>query len=992
MRCLWVVAFLGSVACGAVRPQFDLDTQAALARDPMRKLTTQHLEIYYPKTRKAEALRVANHLEICTQKLKRHVQIRNAYADQKMVVVMPEAPFNNAYVQGPLGRAPVSVVPTYNTADFSSQVGTPPSPQYIGCHEIVHYVHLLQVDGLWRWVNGVFGDILSPQYALEPWFAEGLATYYESALQPGVGRLSWPAWRGWFHAGIAGKSLRGGDLSFANRDFGGMHYLIGSFFVDYLVRTYGEMRLWQLIREQGNALAFFFAPSYRFDQVYGKSLATLLGDFSRELAVTHPVKKRPRDQTTIRRIGRSARYARAPNGVEAMIQADNDSPTRLVIYRKDGSRWRSVSLTEIVPPRKLMVSHPSIVSGLSFTGDGKQLYFTTIDRSITWSTVRLIRYRLDRDVVEVVRSGLGGSGGGVSPSGGHYYFSLADGDRHHLAELDLNTNRMRVVRRATPGMYFSVPNVSPDGQHLVTSVFVPNKGYQLWVLRIDTGKQVQVIAQPGTMYYDPKYVDSRHIVFVAGRDGPFQVSLYKLDRGIEKKVSDAPYLAMYPSIVGTSLRFLNRDRWHYTLDEVQLAPFQAQAVLRDGAELVEKPVEAVVTKPLGAPLSVSPDPNAATKDPRGAVVVSDRDYSQWDHLLIPQVRAFSSIAVTGGDSIVGLALLGSDRLSFHNWFLAGWIQPETRLLSGQVGYVNTQLAPLVIGASASVLRWEQSFETAPDRFRRESSARLSLSRLFRQSLFSQISALVVEDHRHDDPVVERQERRLAGASISLGYTGSEATAYAGVRRGLGVEIEATYYPRFTSTFEESFADLQGQLNLVMPLPFSKRHTLNIGLRGRGFVGLASGSALLQVGGTSRFATLYDHSDKPEVDDFDALALPTQLEFVEFLRGFEEFPLALDRVAILNLVYRYPLILDEGFASTFWLLPSLFFRQLDFELFANVATDTFKNIADDAHAAVGGSLTLKVIFGVAPLELRYQLARRLSDDEALVHMIAIGAGF
>ena len=49
------------------------------------------------------------------------------------------------------------------------------------------------------------------------------------------------------------------------------------------------------------------------------------------------------------------------------------------------------------------------------------------------------------DALTVVHT-LGGPGGSVSPDGRRYWFALADGDRHHLAELDLASGQVRIVK------------------------------------------------------------------------------------------------------------------------------------------------------------------------------------------------------------------------------------------------------------------------------------------------------------------------------------------------------------------------------------------------------------------------------------------------------------------------------------------------------------------------------------------------------------------
>jgi hypothetical protein len=130
---------------------------------------------------------VAERLEGCVAGLRMRTGLKSSFATQKMVVILPEVPFNNAFVAPTAaGYSPVEVLPTVNTWDFQTELGIPPDPAFIGCHEITHYVHGLQVGGFWLAVDAIFGDVLTPQIGLDAWFFEGLA--------PTTSRTSSPAW------------------------------------------------------------------------------------------------------------------------------------------------------------------------------------------------------------------------------------------------------------------------------------------------------------------------------------------------------------------------------------------------------------------------------------------------------------------------------------------------------------------------------------------------------------------------------------------------------------------------------------------------------------------------------------------------------------------------------------------------------------------------------------------------------------------------------
>ena len=226
----------------------------------------------------------------------RAAHVHNSVADQKIVAILPELAFNNAFVTPRIaGYETLAVVPTYDTLDmFSLEMGLPPDPAVIGCHEITHYVQFQQIAGF-AWFWNLFGQVYTPQIGLDPWFDEGLAVYYETKLQPGTGRLAWPFWRGSFAAGFAGRRFNGGDLSVVQRDFhAGSYYLIGSQFVRFLAERYGEDKLWKLIDVQARSIFFPLWVNLRFWQAYDKTLSTLIDEFADEVAANLPARDAPR--------------------------------------------------------------------------------------------------------------------------------------------------------------------------------------------------------------------------------------------------------------------------------------------------------------------------------------------------------------------------------------------------------------------------------------------------------------------------------------------------------------------------------------------------------------------------------------------------------------------------------------------------------------------------------------------------------------------------
>ncbi len=940
-----------------VETRFPDDVAAALREHPMRRMETRSLYLYYPAGRRDEARRVAERLEGCVTGLHVQARIRNGYSQQKIPVILPETPLNNAFVLPPLlGYEEAAVIPTTNTLDLALELGMPPDPSFVGCHEMVHAVQMHQVSGIWASFNWIFGDLLTPQIGLDPWFSEGLATYYESQMQPGSGRMAWPAWRGMFAAAFAGRAIGGGDFSAYKRPFHwGNHYLVGSFFVEFVADRYGSDDLWRLVQSQGDSFLFPLFVAMRFRAIGGKSLPALIDEFSDWARARFPVRPRPAEQRRVRGAGESARYAVAADGSEALVTASGDQPARLRVYGPDGRPRQERNLTDILPPRDLAVAAPILVSGLSFTADGRTLWLTAIDLGATEQEARLLRYDVAADRMTVILPRLGGIGGGISPDGGTYYYSYADGDRHVPAALDVRTGKARLLRDVPPRTHVSGPRPSPDGSRVVASVWDGTR-YAIWVIDVATGRLVATI-DPGRAVTDASFADDGHVLFVAEHDGRFQVQLHDLATGKSARVTDAPYLAMAPRARSGAVRFLDREGWRWEVDEAPMAALPDAAAPPPDAPLPELPYAG----PGGATAPADPDRITADAAP---AVVSDDPYSQLDHLFYPSARGLVALAPEGEASLLGLVLGGGDRLGYHRWSIYGAFQRDADALSGGVDYATTLLAPLVARASLSQTEWVWH-ESLPKRdyYRRQRQASLSLERRIRTATVA-LSAQAVEDIRHPEDVVapnepagERMSRRLGGPRLELGWSGVESTPYAGARRGLAVSASAAWFDQALSTLPDSFADVRGTLAVVTPLPLSPRHTLTLSLRGRALAGLTAGTGLLQVGGVGPLATLWQGTTGADNPEFDAPTLPPQVSFVEPLRGFEDLAIEADRIAIGEVTYRYPIIIDHGFASTLYLLPSWFFRELDLELFAAGATDTRSQLADNGHLAAGASLSL-----------------------------------
>jgi Tol biopolymer transport system component len=1017
-----LVAALSLGGCiASVDPILPQDVAAALAREPMRRLDTTNLSVYYPAARHDEAVRFAGHVEGCARQLEARQLIHNGIGTRRMTLILPELTFNNAFTSPIfLGHEPFAVVPTYQTVDqFMLEMGLPPDAGTIACHELTHYVHFQQVAGLAFVVDLLFGEQYTPQIGFDSWFDEGLAVYYETTLQPGVGRLAWPFWHGAFAAGVAGRRLQGGDLSEFNRDaFAlGNNYLVGSHFIRFLAERYGEWRLWQTIAVQARSIFYPLGINLRFWQAYDKSLETLFAEFADDVARHHPAVGRPAGQRIVEQVGAVARYGRAVDGSEALIVEGHDTPVRIVVRGADGRVRVDRNLIDVAPPRTLVTADADSSGPPSFTADGRYVYFTTLDSGVTFERSRLMRLEVATGALSVVARDLYGGGGSISPDGKTYAFSRENGDHHDLCLLDVASGNLRLLAAQAAGAFVALPRYAPDGRRLVATVF-DGAAFSIRVFDAESGKVLAQVTDGRGAVHDASWADATHVVYLGAetREDGFQVYLADLGSGQSRQLTHAPYLAFEPQMIGASLRFLNREGWRWTLDEqtVSLAtpPAAPAAALMPAPPPGTAPQTA--TGPQGAPAPTPyPSPYAypyptapvwpiwpLAVDGSPVQILNDAPYKQTDHLFGLQTHAID-LATAGRKATLGIVSLGgADRLQFHRWALDGiWqLYADRPGYGGSAAYANQLFAPFSIVADAMALRYHDTLPVPPSSLMQPTldPAPFVLQKTILQAdLFvsrelygapAEAGFHLVDDDQPGEPTLRVQRRRAAGPFVQATYSGVESTPYSGVRRALIAVPSLNIYPGAWNSTGAMLTDARLELTGVTPLPLSHRHRLALDLRGRDLFGLPPGARWLQVGGGISALAVNRHPDTPVPPQVTIDGLPG-ITFVEPLRGYEDYPIATDRIFIAEADYRYPLIIDRGTASTLWLLPSSFLRQIDLELFGSAATDAH---GDPPHAAGGTAVTLEMVIWDLPLNLTYQLARRVEDDRALVQIFALSA--
>ncbi|WP_276326950.1 hypothetical protein [Archangium gephyra] len=704
-----------------------------------------------------------------------------------------------------------------------------------------------------------------------------------------------------------------------------------------------------------------FALTLRFDNVYGRTLGSLFEEFTASLMRTQEQRVRPATQQVLApNVGYFARLAASPDGALATVDAGRDQVTHLTVRESDGSVRFSHSLTQFLPGRRWIATFPTVMSGLSFTADGSFLFLVAADVDSLENYLSRV-WQVDARTGEVVKTweGIEGMGGSVTPDGQAYVFVQVEGDTANLHRLELATGARVPLTRFEGHSSLGPPSVAADGR-----IVFPQMTEQGWNLALlETDGTVRALTQDAHFNYSPRWVDANRIVFQREHEGRWQAHVLDVAGGEPVRITDAPHLVMDVAPAGNAeVVFLNRDRFDFSLDRAPITPVA--------------PAEAVAQAP--AP---TPAPSKASAPYQGHTldILTDEPYSPLERFFLPELRAPYFYALPDPDNgnrpvyYGGLALAGQDRLGFHQYALLAEADSRLRDVSTlSFSYATALTAPWYTGLS--VARFVQAGQ-------RDLQASLSTSRTFWTTPVS-FNLLALRRDYYATATSPGLRTTLLGPEAAISYFAGESTSYGGTQRGVGLSLGAGVYPL---AFDDArpFADLRAEATAFVPgLPLLLRDNLQLTAIARFLPNAPEG--LLQVGGIQAGTALSIREGPKSPRDLPELLQPGT-SFSEYLRGYEDYALSARSVLIAQARYRYRVIIDYGWTSFFWVLPSFFISQVELEAFGSWARTDLR----DNHRAAGGALYLRTTFGQAlPLSLFYQYARRFDDGLGDLHLVGV----
>jgi len=237
----------------------------------IKKLETEHFEIYFPAGLKNTAIKAGS---IAEKRYKELSKIFNWKTEGKIIIS-----FYNNY-NFPNGFATVSPYNWIGIIDFPAHAGSSISNyenwiDIVITHELAHIFHLDQGRKITKILRKIFGRapfvITFPELSNTPAFIEGVAVYSESK-RTGSGRLNSADYLSYLKNNAVFKNFPPYDRIYGGTNlFPGFEsiYIYGSYLVDYVAEKYGWNKIVKSF-EKSSKEPIIYSPAFGLKKETGK--------------------------------------------------------------------------------------------------------------------------------------------------------------------------------------------------------------------------------------------------------------------------------------------------------------------------------------------------------------------------------------------------------------------------------------------------------------------------------------------------------------------------------------------------------------------------------------------------------------------------------------------------------------------------------------------------------------------------------------------------
>jgi WD40-like Beta Propeller Repeat/Omp85 superfamily domain len=777
-------------------------------------------------------------------------------------------------------------------------------------HEYTHTLQLDQARGLPALVNKIVGRTWMPNQVQPRWILEGLAVVQESEHTSG-GRMRSSIWDMQMRADILGDNVASIDQlhHFVRRwPQGNIWYLYGSYFMQFIVDTYGKAAIRSMITDYGGQpvpwgsnRAIRRATGKTFEEMYPVWMQTRYRAQAADIR-----KKGIREGTRLTRQGQTAAF---PRWIPASTSWSKDYA---LTYHRDNGHTRGglyglqLSADRMHVEKSELLARTNGDTPASFLPDGAVVFSSADAHRNIFSFNDL--HKLPTGVTSPsgqtgdrirLTDGFRAAEPDVSKDGRSVVFISNNRGTRYLQMADLEDEGIRNVRALIPSERYEqafTPRFSPDGTHVAYSAWTPGGYRDIRYVDVRTRTYVEV-AHDRAVDGAPSFsADGKYLYFHSDRTGVFNLYAWEIETKKIFQVTNVVSGAFYPepSPDGKTLAYIGYSKAGFDLFAMPLDPSRfalADAYVRADA------------RP-SMPKIASHEKKLVAYNPL--------------HTLAP--RKYSLSLTQGGFGQLGVASVkGLDIAGRHAFAITAYTEFARPALQGSIAYTYGALPfDVSISAYRSIVpstEFKLGPEYAPIQAQEsvglDTSIGFSKGRMFDNQSFSvgysaaRIATDVAFPVNKFDPY-ETPARGVQGytAFLHAGYNYSNAERYlhsVSPERGFSFDLDVNVaHPAFASEFRgfTASSDLTGYI----PMPWLQHHVL--ALHGGGGLGGGAypGRSLFYVGGFTDLAVF---------DTIRTVAVQGGL----VLRGYPPFILTGGSKLLMNAEYRFPILnLDRGLST------------------------------------------------------------------------------
>jgi len=574
------------------------------------------------------------------------------------LVISDETGQPNGYaIPFPFNRSVLFVAPpdtTNSLEDFDSWL------DILIIHEYTHILHLDKVAG----GASSLRDILGRHYLLFPnsfqpaWFIEGLATYYETDLEKGVGRGQSSFFQMMMRMDVASgvKPVSQANLPIRSWPMGTTYYLYGVHFFQFIEDRYGKEVISELVDNySSNIIPFMINTNAK--NTLGKNINQLWDEFILWLNERYlPQLDEIEQQGVIegKRITENG-YFTGPVKVLAdervfyIREGAFDYPA-LISIDENGIHDE---IAEVHPGARMDVHAEQgvLIAQLEYCDEHNSYY-------------DLFIVKPDDDNAEAITSCGRYRSAAWSADGKQIIAVHTDKSISQLHILNNKGQQQSIIWKGKDNEVIGQPDWSPDGRFIVASIFRPGKGWNIEQYDLNT-KQWEMITNDEFIDVQPQYsADGSSIVFSSDRTGIYNIYQYHLYYQNISQLTRVKSGAFRPSMSSENgslfyMNYSNNGTDVFVLNDIE--SFDTDTTLE-----LHKIIE-------------------EGNEPRDISLSEINDYSPWSSM---KLHWWEPVLFFDEEKTeIGFSSSGNDALDIHNYFVQAAYDAKNEWFVGDVSYM-----------------------------------------------------------------------------------------------------------------------------------------------------------------------------------------------------------------------------------------------------------------------------------------------------------------